>query len=59
METGGMKGKRKEMIRENEQLCAGFGVHAIHSEYGMTELLTSVLLGQGVFECPLDANPSS
>jgi hypothetical protein len=43
METGGMKGKRKEMIREDEQLCAGFGVHAIHSEYGMTELLTSVL----------------
>jgi hypothetical protein len=33
METGGMKGKRKEMIRElHEQLCAGFGVHAIHSE---------------------------
>jgi hypothetical protein len=41
METGGMKGKRKEMIREelHEQLCKGFGVNAIHSEYGMTELL--------------------
>src|SRR5690606_6159097 len=37
METGGMKGKRKEMIREelHQQLCAGFGVNAIHSEYGM------------------------
>ncbi|HLA55348.1 MAG TPA: hypothetical protein VK623_04575, partial [Flavobacterium sp.] len=36
METGGMKGKRKEMIREelHEQLCKGFGVSAIHSEYG-------------------------
>jgi hypothetical protein len=35
-----MKGRRKEMIREelHEQLCAGFGVSAIHSEYGMTEL---------------------
>jgi hypothetical protein len=42
METGGMKGRRKEMIREelHEQLCAGFGVSAIHSEYGMTELLS-------------------
>jgi phenylacetate-coenzyme A ligase PaaK-like adenylate-forming protein len=55
METGGMKGKRKEMIREelHAQLCAGFGVHAIHSEYGMTELLSQAYsLGQGVFECP-------
>jgi hypothetical protein len=34
METGGMKGKRKEMIREelHEQLCAGFGVHSFRSE---------------------------
>ena len=55
METGGMKGKRKEMIREelHEQLCAGFGVSAIHSEYGMTELLAQAYsLGNGVFECP-------
>ncbi len=55
METGGMKGKRKEMIREelHEQLCKGFGVTAIHSEYGMTELLSqSYSLGNGVFECP-------
>ena len=55
METGGMKGKRKEMIREelHEQLCQGFGVTAIHSEYGMTELLSQAYsLGNGVFECP-------
>ena len=55
METGGMKGKRKEMIREelHQQLCTGFGVNAIHSEYGMTELLSQAYsLGQGVFECP-------
>ena len=55
METGGMKGKRKEMIREelHEQLCTGFGVSAIHSEYGMTELLSQAYsLGNGVFECP-------
>ena len=55
METGGMKGKRKEMIREelHDQLCAGFGVSAIHSEYGMTELLSQAYsLGEGVFECP-------
>ncbi|RTZ09395.1 acyl transferase [Flavobacterium sp. GSP6] len=55
METGGMKGKRKEMIREelHEQLCKGFGVSAIHSEYGMTELLSQAYsLGNGVFECP-------
>jgi phenylacetate-coenzyme A ligase PaaK-like adenylate-forming protein len=55
METGGMKGRRKEMIREelHQQLCEGFGVTAIHSEYGMTELLSQAYsLGEGVFECP-------
>ena len=55
METGGMKGRRKEMIREelHHQLCDGFGVSAIHSEYGMTELLSQAYsLGNGVFECP-------
>jgi phenylacetate-coenzyme A ligase PaaK-like adenylate-forming protein len=55
METGGMKGRRKEMIREelHKQLCEGFGVRAIHSEYGMTELLSQAYsLGDGVFECP-------
>ena len=55
METGGMKGKRKEMIREelHEILCQGFGVPVIHSEYGMTELLSQAYsLGNGIFECP-------
>ena len=55
METGGMKGKRKELIREelHQQLCDGFGVSTIHSEYGMTELLSQAYsLGNGVFECP-------
>ena len=55
METGGMKGKRKEMIREelHEILCVGFGVESIHSEYGMTELLSQAYsLGNGIFECP-------
>jgi len=55
METGGMKGKRKEMIREelHQLLCEGFGVSNIHSEYGMTELLSQAYsLGDGVFECP-------
>jgi hypothetical protein len=55
METGGMKGKRKEMIREelHEILCDGFGVQNIHSEYGMTELLSQAYsLGNGIFECP-------
>lgn len=55
METGGMKGRRKEMIREelHEVLCKGFGVSKIHSEYGMTELLSQAYsLGDGIFECP-------
>ena len=55
METGGMKGRRKEMIREelHEILCAGFGVSKIHSEYGMTELLSQgYSSGDGVFDCP-------
>jgi phenylacetate-coenzyme A ligase PaaK-like adenylate-forming protein len=55
METGGMKGKRKEMVREelHELLCNGFGVEAIHSEYGMTELLSQAYSkGKGVFNCP-------
>lgn len=55
METGGMKGKRREMIREelHKILYSGFGVSKIHSEYGMTELLSQAYsLGDGVFECP-------
>lgn len=54
METGGMKGRRKEMVREelHETLCSGFGVPAIHSEYGMTELLSQAYsLGEGLFNC--------
>ena len=55
METGGMKGRRKELIREDlhEQLCKGFGVEQIHSEYGMTELLSQAYSKKnGVFSCP-------
>lgn len=55
METGGMKGRRKEMIREevHEILCTAFGVKAIHSEYGMTELLSQgYSKGDGIFYCP-------
>jgi len=37
----------------HEQLCKGFGVSSIHSEYGMTELLSQAYsLGDGIFECP-------
>ena len=55
METGGMKGRRKELIREELHaiLCDGFGVEKIHSEYGMTELLSQgYSKGVGIFECP-------
>ena len=54
METGGMKGKRKEMIREelHQVLCDGFGITHVHSEYGMTELLSQAYsLGDGIFNC--------
>lgn len=55
METGGMKGRRKEMVREalHEILCRSFGVDVIHSEYGMTELLSQAYSGgKGLFRCP-------
>lgn len=55
METGGMKGQRKEMVRNelHETLCSGFGVPVIHSEYGMTELLSQAYSkGAGIFHCP-------
>ncbi|AZQ60159.1 acyl transferase [Maribacter sp. MJ134] len=55
METGGMKGRRKEMIRPelHEKLKFGFGVDQIHSEYGMTELLSQAYsTGKGIFACP-------
>ncbi|WP_454937420.1 LuxE/PaaK family acyltransferase [Capnocytophaga leadbetteri] len=53
METGGMKGRRKELIREELHaiLCEGFGVEHIHSEYGMTELLSQAYsAGSGLYE---------
>ncbi|TYA70037.1 LuxE/PaaK family acyltransferase [Seonamhaeicola marinus] len=55
METGGMKGRRKELIRAELHaiLKSGFGVNTIHSEYGMTELLSQgYSKGYGIFECP-------
>ncbi len=55
METGGMKGRRKEIIRTelHEKLCNGFGVSKIHSEYGMTELLSQAYsFGNGIFNTP-------
>jgi phenylacetate-coenzyme A ligase PaaK-like adenylate-forming protein len=55
METGGMKGRRREMVKEelHQVLKDGFGVEKIHSEYGMTELLSQAYSkGEGVFETP-------
>ncbi len=55
METGGMKGRRKEMLREelHQILQKSFGVKNIHSEYGMTELLSqSYSKGDGIFLSP-------
>lgn len=55
METGGMKGRRKELTRHelHQILKKGFGVDKIHSEYGMTELLSQAYSkGDGVFNCP-------
>lgn len=55
METGGMKGRRKELIRSelHKVLQSGFGVDRIHSEYGMTELLSQAYSkGNGIFNTP-------
>ncbi len=55
METGGMKGRRKEMTREEVHglLTSAFQTNAIHSEYGMTELLSQAYsYGNGIFNCP-------
>lgn len=55
METGGMKGRRREMIREevHQILCEAFNVDLIHSEYGMTELLSQAYSqGHGIFTTP-------
>ncbi len=56
METGGMKGRRKELLREevHEILTKTFYVKSIHSEYGMTELLSQgYSKGEGIFELPV------
>ena len=55
METGGMKGRRKELVRAelHQILKQGFGVKNIHSEYGMTELLSQAYSnGKGIFNSP-------
>jgi hypothetical protein len=55
METGGMKGRRKEMTRQEVHsiLCNSFQLQSIHSEYGMTELLSQAYSkGDGTFNCP-------
>ncbi len=55
IETGGMKGRRKEITREEVHtiLCNKFGVQNIHSEYGMTELLSQAYSkDKGLFHCP-------
>lgn len=55
METGGMKGKREEMTRDEVHtiLKSKLGTKEIHSEYGMTELLSQAYSrGDGIFQCP-------
>lgn len=55
METGGMKGRRKELTRAelHAELKEAFGVKNIHSEYGMTELLSQAYaVSDGKFTCP-------
>jgi Acyl-protein synthetase, LuxE len=55
METGGMKGRRKEMVRQevHDILQNRFSTAAVHSEYGMTELLSQAYSkAGGVFHCP-------
>lgn len=55
METGGMKGRRREMIREevHGKLKQAFGVNSVHSEYGMTELMSQAYSnGEGKYTLP-------
>jgi hypothetical protein len=54
METGGMKGRGKELTKAelNLHLKQSFGVHHIHSEYGMTELLSQAYGVDGRMKCP-------
>ena len=54
-ETGGMKGRRKEITRQelHSALCSGLNVEKIYSEYGMTELLSQAYTkGSDKFYCP-------
>jgi hypothetical protein len=55
METGGMKGRRKEMVKTelHQSLKKAFKVNSIHSEYGMTELLSQAYsMGENIFKTP-------
>lgn len=55
METGGMKGRRKEILREelHDVLKNAWGIKSVHSEYGMTELMSQAYsAGDGIFRCP-------
>ena len=55
IETGGMKGRRKEIIRAelHQELINAWDLHSVHSEYGMTELLSQAYaLEGGIFHCP-------
>ncbi|MBK6997503.1 MAG: hypothetical protein IPH31_22365 [Lewinellaceae bacterium] len=54
METGGMKGQRRELTRTelHESLQQSFGVPAIHSEYGMTELFSQAYAQGGSIFAP-------
>ena len=55
METGGMKGRRKELPKSelHKILCSAFGVEKIHSEYGMAELMSQAYsFGEGLFRTP-------
>ena len=56
IETGGMKGRRREMVRQelHASLQEAYGVSSIHSEYGMTELLSQAYSrGEGLFQAPV------
>ena len=55
METGGMKGRKQEITRQevHDRLKSAFGVTAVHAEYGMTELLSQAYAkAEGIFSCP-------
>lgn len=55
METGGMKGRKRELVREevHAQLRSAFGIPEVHAEYGMTELLSQAYATKkGLFTCP-------